>query len=544
MYMPKARVITAFLLIACMGMLGNVLMAQTRLTDDALSSTSQPGSNFGASPQLIVANTTGNVRQSYVKFDLSTLPAGTTGNQVAAARLSLFVSNVTGTGTMDLVRVTSSWNELTLTASNAPTTGAVVVGGIPAATGFLSLDVTALVKDWLNNVLPNNGVALLPGPGTTLTVFMDSKENVATSHEPELVVTLIGPAGPQGAPGPQGPSGPQGPGGPTGPSGPSGPQGPQGIQGPAGLPGPQGPPGPPGSGGGSGLNPLLLAQKRWWQGKSDGSVNVGSGPTDIAFDGLNLWVALRDQNALAKIRANDATILSTTTLNAVAPIAVAFDGLFVWTANRFSGNVTRVLARDPSASVNFPTGAGPIALAYDGENIWVSNILANTITKLRASSGANLGNFNVGQTPWGILYDGTNIWVSLHVDAKVAKVRPSDGVVIATVDVGEPRGLAFDGTYVWVSTEDGDIVKIRASDATIAGSVTVGGIITGVVFDGANIWASSSQGPSAPGSVFKIRASDNAILGSFPVANEPFGVTFDGTYVWVPNTSSNSISKR
>jgi hypothetical protein len=542
--MPKKSVFTALLLVVWIGLLGNVLLAQTaRLTDDTFSSTMNPATNFGTNSLLVVSNVAENTRRAFIKFDLSTLPAGTTGNQVATARLSLFVSSLGGPGTMDLVRVTSSWNELTLTASNAPTTGAVVVGGIPAANGFLNLDVTALVKDWLNNVLPNNGVAMLPGPGTTLTTFMDSKENTTTSHEPELFITLIGPAGPQGPPGPQGPSGPQGPGGPSGPSGPSGPQGVQGIQGPQGPTGPQGPSGPPGPGG-SGLNPLQVAQKRWWQGKTDGTVNVGTGPTDIGFDGLNLWVALRDQNALAKIRANDATIVSTTTLNAVAPIAVAFDGLFVWTANRFSGNVTRALARDPSANVNFPTGAGPIALAFDGENMWVSNILANTITKLRASNGANLGNFNVGNTPWGILYDGTNIWVSLHVDAKVVKVRPSDGVVIGSVDVGEPRGLTFDGTYVWVSTEDGDIVKIRASDATIAGSVTVGGIVTGVVFDGANIWASSNLGPSAQGSVFKIRASDNAILGSFPVGNEPFGVAFDGAYIWVPNTSSNSISKR
>ncbi|PYS57154.1 MAG: hypothetical protein DMF74_26780, partial [Acidobacteria bacterium] len=52
----------------------------------------------------------------------------------------------------------------------------------------MTIDVTQLVKDWLDNLLPNNGVALVAAGGADLTV--DSKENRQTSHEPRLEIVL------------------------------------------------------------------------------------------------------------------------------------------------------------------------------------------------------------------------------------------------------------------------------------------------------------------------------------------------------------------
>src|SRR5262249_26503596 len=121
---------------------------------------------------------------------------------------------------------------------------------------FIDVDVTQAVQAWLTspNPAPNYGIALVPSTGSSISVSFDSKENTSTSHDPELMVSMIsggpqgpaGPAGPAGAIGPQGPAGPQGAGGSTGPQGPqglTGATGPQGIPGVMGLPGPQGPQG-------------------------------------------------------------------------------------------------------------------------------------------------------------------------------------------------------------------------------------------------------------------------------------------------------------
>ena len=127
------------------------------------------------------------------------------------------------------------------------------------------MDVTALVNGWLASPGTNFGISIA-GTGTT-TVFLDTKENVATSHPAVVEVTVTGPTGPAGATGPQGPVGPtgaagatgtglQGPSGPagaTGPAGPTGPGGPTGAVGPSGATGGQGPTGPNGPTGPGGV---------------------------------------------------------------------------------------------------------------------------------------------------------------------------------------------------------------------------------------------------------------------------------------------------
>src|SRR6185295_15962664 len=104
---------------------------------------------------------------------------------------------------------------------------------------FLLVDVTEIVQEWLDRTLENNGLVLMPN-AAGVSVEFDSKENAATSHEPELEITLRA-TGAAGPPGPPGPAGAEGPRGLVGERGPAGPPGPPGPAGPAGPPGPSGP---------------------------------------------------------------------------------------------------------------------------------------------------------------------------------------------------------------------------------------------------------------------------------------------------------------
>src|SRR6185295_9824868 len=91
---------------------------------------------------------------------------------------------------------------------------------------FLLVDVTEIVQEWLDRTLENNGLVLMPNAAGVAVEF-DSKENAATSHEPELEITLraTGAAGPPGPPGPPGSVGADGARGLAGERGPSGPAG-------------------------------------------------------------------------------------------------------------------------------------------------------------------------------------------------------------------------------------------------------------------------------------------------------------------------------
>jgi hypothetical protein len=201
-----------------------------RLTDDAHVSLSARTSNFGSAPTLLVQGPGPNAGTTYLRFDLTTLPAGTRGADVVRAVLRLWVSRVVRGGMLDLQSARASWSEETLTAANAPGPEREQVTGIPISPAdrysFLTVDVTPLVRAWLDGALENHGLVLTANAAGVAVEF-DSKENTGTSHEPQLEITLgaIGPAGPAGPAGDPGPTGPPGVAGPVGPPGPPGPPG-------------------------------------------------------------------------------------------------------------------------------------------------------------------------------------------------------------------------------------------------------------------------------------------------------------------------------
>jgi len=239
----------------------SALFGQAPVSDDAFATVNHHG-NYGKLPYLAVQ---GPDAETYIKFDLSRLPEGTTGDQVKKATVRLFVSGFTHSGSFDVQRVASSWDEETLTGETLPRLGMIDVTGVRVARNsrghYLIFDITALVKDWVNQAQPNYGIALVPVGD--ISVAFDSKENTTNSHDPELNIVLVhaGPMGPQGPrglqglaglAGPIGPAGPIGATGLQGPSGPVGPMGPQGLAGKTGATGPAGPIGATGSAGPAG----------------------------------------------------------------------------------------------------------------------------------------------------------------------------------------------------------------------------------------------------------------------------------------------------
>lgn len=306
------------------------------IKDDAYTQTNTPNQNFDPNANLRV----GSGINSYLKFDLSTLPAGTTGNNVAKVTLRLWVNTVTTAGSFDIRRVTSTWDEATITANSSPTLGSTDVSGASVSTlddgSFVSVEVTALFKDWLNGLLTNNGMALVANAANT-NVRFDSKENGQTSHEPRLEIILKGPQGlnwkgawsavttygiddavsyngsswiaklantnvtpvegavwtivaekgDTGATGSTGATGPQGPVGPTGATGSDGPMGPAG---PTGATGPQGV---------KGLN---------WTGVWSSATNYLV--DDAVSYGGSSWIAKRANANVAPIEGDDWTIIA------------------------------------------------------------------------------------------------------------------------------------------------------------------------------------------------------------------------------------------
>jgi YVTN family beta-propeller protein len=524
--------------------------AEPLLSDDVSVSAQSASRTAGRRPSLNVRN---GEEIAYLRFDLGTLPAGTTGDAVDRAMLRLWVSRVAGPGAVDVLPVTGYWSERTVTAEAQPALAPFAAGvfDVTAADAgrFVEVDLTDLARDWLDGVVPSQGIALR-ARGAGVGMAFDSKENTKTAHEPRLEIDLRGPpapgpTGPQGPVGPDGPPGPAGAVGPAGANGPTGPQGPQGPIGSQGVPGPQGSPGSQGAQGtagppGAGLNPLQIATLRWYAANQSGiELAVGTFPVQIAFDGANIWVLLAVGN-VAKVRANDGTILNTFPLG-TTPQGIAFDGANMWVAT--PAGAMKLRASDGAILGTFGLASGGnIGMVFDGANVWMTDEFNDKITKLRASDGANLGTFPTGSYPTCAAFDGTRVWVSNELSNTVIVLDPTDGSVQATYPVTLPTALAFDGANMWITSllSSGTVTKLRASDGTNLGTFSVGTAPQGLVFDGTNIWVANSDS----GTVTKLRASDGADLGTFAVGSGPHGMAFDGMSIWVANVFSNSVSRR
>src|SRR5262249_12592147 len=115
----------------------------------------------------------------------------TTANDITKATLKLFVGKLHAAGSLDVFRVLSGWSEQDPTVDPAINSSAEVLGvPVNSENQFVVIDVTQLVKDWVNGALTNNGIVLVPSAGSGLDSEFDSKEDKDTSHEPRLEMVL------------------------------------------------------------------------------------------------------------------------------------------------------------------------------------------------------------------------------------------------------------------------------------------------------------------------------------------------------------------
>jgi hypothetical protein len=225
------------LLSLALAILPGVVVAQTvPLVQDSYF-VSGSAANYGAVSALRVGGA--NAARALVQFDLSTLPSGTAGNNVAKATLTLFVNKAIAPGAVTVSVASGGWSELSVSGTNVPPVPALAVASgvpIPASGNYFYVDATQAVQNWLNGPTANNGFIITPADNGVSVAF-DSKESL-TGRQAALAITLVnsGPAGAPGATGATGPAGAQGPRGAAGPAGTAGAAGSTGATGPQGAP--------------------------------------------------------------------------------------------------------------------------------------------------------------------------------------------------------------------------------------------------------------------------------------------------------------------
>jgi len=161
---------------------------------DAYTNSATPTTNFGTAVTLGTVSSASSIQTTYIQFDLSSVPSGYSGANVAKATLKLYVNAVTTAGSFNIDFVDGSWTEKTITASLSPALGTTIASSVPLTTAnahnYLLIDVTSAVQAWLNGTQANDGIALVAN--SPLSASFDSKENTAQSQPAELDLVLTG----------------------------------------------------------------------------------------------------------------------------------------------------------------------------------------------------------------------------------------------------------------------------------------------------------------------------------------------------------------
>jgi hypothetical protein len=166
--------------------------AQIIPSQDSYTNSASATANFGTATTLGVVSSTTSIQDTYIKFDLSPVPAGYTSAKVAKATLKLYVNSVSKAGSFNVDFVNGTWSENTITANLAPALGAAIASGVPLTTAnannYISIDVTSAFGEWLNGTQANDGMVLVAN--SPLSATFDSKENTGASHPAEIDVVF------------------------------------------------------------------------------------------------------------------------------------------------------------------------------------------------------------------------------------------------------------------------------------------------------------------------------------------------------------------
>lgn len=151
--------------------------------------------NFADDGNLIINWIDNNRSIGLIQYDLSQIPDG---SSVDSAILDLYhTNNISNGTTYDIFRITSAWDENSVTFNTSPSIDPIAVSSLTIFDNdtfvHRTWDITTLVDDWVNGTYMNYGMWIeeIPISGDGVAYFASSDWNVGYSageERPKLTV--------------------------------------------------------------------------------------------------------------------------------------------------------------------------------------------------------------------------------------------------------------------------------------------------------------------------------------------------------------------
>lgn len=161
-------------------------------TEDTLVSLGSVAENFGYDTHIYVGKpVSSSAFESYLKFNTSSIPSD---KQITNAKLRLYADSYSDIiPTINVRKITSNWNEMTVNWNTKPTYNLTNLAQMTISSSNLNryyeVDLLATqLQSWITN-LDNFGLAIIPQETTVGYVQLHSREN---TFKPELTLTYEG----------------------------------------------------------------------------------------------------------------------------------------------------------------------------------------------------------------------------------------------------------------------------------------------------------------------------------------------------------------
>ncbi len=237
---------------------------------------------------------------------------------------------------------------------------------------------------------------------------------------------------------------------------------------------------------------------------TDGLGNTAkfNAPYQITTDGINIYVADRDNNRIRKIRISDGMVstFADDGNNIIsAPTGITTDGVYVYVASQTRCQVAKVKIATGAISaiggvayscaiINFP-----LDLVIDGSNLYITSWGNHKILKLDINT------------------------LVITTIAGTGTAGFSDNAIGTSATISGPRGIIKVGNYLYVSNTGHSIRKIDLGSGTYSTST----------FAGSSIGISGSQDG----------------IGTAARFWAPFAISSDGTNLYVADSPNKTIRK-